>query len=223
MNKVKSDEKEGSTGSQKHKLRSQKPNTTEDLPKGKQNTSPTDQNLASKEADKEINMDKLMKYIKESQEKSERTLMKAIEGSKCEINEKMESMVETLTERVGSVRADLTKVEQTFEQKVKKLQENLGGLNANIKDAKEKLGILDQSTKNDKDVIMRRIKNIEADLETVQKKHKTECEGLRREMSNFISDQKERMAKCESSLEQIKEFTSENVDDIKYNSQWECK
>lgn len=141
-------------------LRSQKlticsEDTTEskadEMPKGKQGVKLSDQEQNHLGSDKDMNMVKLMSYIKESQEKSEKALMGAIEGSKREINENMESMAATLIQSVVKVRADLTKAEQTFDSKIKKLQENIDSVNSELKNAADKIESGNHSAKNEND------------------------------------------------------------------------
>lgn len=230
MDKGKIEDNEANLVTQRQ-LRSQKPtNNTEapgrgkskDMPKGKVNTTTGDKDLNPQDAGKnppemgkEITTDKLLKYLKESQEKSEKNLMKAIENSKKEINENMQSMVATLTESVCNIRADLTKVEQSFDTKIRNIQDNLEVVNRDLKGTADRISSINQTSKNDKDKILSRIKVTEGDLADVQKKQKTENEALRKELWNFISEQNERMAHYESEIAGIRNYTSENVDEIK--------
>lgn len=62
--------------------------------------------------------------------------------------------------------------------------------------------------------ILRRIKNIEVDLEAVQKKQKVEHDGLRKELRNFITEQNERMDQWESTIGKISNYTSESVEEV---------
>lgn len=52
-------------------------------------------------------------------------------------------------------------------------------------------------------------------MEAARKSHKLENEGLRRELRNFITEQNERLTSCEAKVEEIKEYTKENVDEVK--------
>lgn len=99
MEKVNLEKGDTNSGISRQCLRSQKQaghsvSETEEnseMPRGKQGLKPSDQEQHL--PPKGMDMDKLLNYIKESQEKSEKALMKAIEGSKKEINKNMESMV----------------------------------------------------------------------------------------------------------------------------------
>lgn len=168
--------------------------------------------------DSELNMDQLLIHIKEAQEKTEQSLMKAIELSKKELKADMEDMTSTLRESVGSIRVDLNRIEETFGPKIQCLQNDLEKVDNQLKVTVGKVSSLEEVNKEkirEKTAMLNRIKVAEEEITALKKSHKTEFENLRKEIRGHVYEQKEQMVSQAAKIDTLHENTLENVDQIK--------
>lgn len=170
--------------------------------------------VTKKMAVSKATLDQLFETMRESQTKSEQTLMKAIEASKLEINENMNNMVATLAKNIGSIREDLTKVEKSFDTKIEGIKSELSGITGDLKNTKERVGAIDTTLRENKKTLLSRVGNVEKDFATAQKSHRVEHESIRREIRENATKQNEEIAKQMELLEKIKESLERRMENM---------
>lgn len=119
-------------------------------------------------------------YLREAQEKTEKTLMKAIELSKQDLKGDMAK----LTTDVGSIRTDLTRIEESFGSKIESLQADLLTMDNKLKVTTARVEKIEENNlaaKNEKTALLDRIRSLENDLTNSKKSHKIEQEALRKD------------------------------------------
>lgn len=119
-------------------------------------------------------------YLREAQEKTEKTLMKAIELSKQDLKGDMAK----LTTDVGSIRTDLTRIEESFGSKIESLQADLLTMDNKLKVTTARVEKIEEgnlAAKNEKTALLDRIRSLENDLTNSKKSHKIEQEALRKD------------------------------------------
>lgn len=158
-------------------------------------------------------MDALLSYLKEAQEKTEKTLMEAIELSKQDLKEDMAK----LTTNVGSIRTDLTRIEETFGSKIERLQTDLITTENKLKVAVARVERLEEgslSAKNEKTALLERIRTLENDLTNSQKTNRSKQEALRKDIRKCMEEQKTQMLTQAARLDALQESTLESLDKL---------
>lgn len=159
-------------------------------------------------------MDSLLSYLKEAQEKTEKTLMEAIELSKQDLKEDMAK----LTTNVGSIRTDLTRMEETFGSKIERLQTDLITTENKLKVTVARMERIEEgnlSAKSEKAALLERIKSLEKDLTNSQKSHRSEQKALRRDIRRCMEEQKSQMITLAAHMDALQELMLESLDEIK--------